>query len=447
MILIVASVSVLIIVFLVGLNIYFYREKKRLEINVKKRQQEFLEAHLELAVKNEEIVKQKNQLSKILSELQKSEEKLLAIFDNTVVGISIVDKEGKFTFANKTFADMLGYTSEELYKFSYFDIIYHEDLAKDREDYINLMNGKLRNYRTETRFVRKDRTTFWGNYSISPIQDQEGKIDFVIGIVVDIGDIKLTEQKLRVANEALGKAIAAKDKFFSIIAHDLKNPLTALLLSSETLLVYFDQFSRDKKKRAIDNIHEAGRHLERLLENLLQWARSQTGRLEYKPSEINLAEIIDRVVSLLSSSAKIKNIRLNSEIEEDIIVYADENMLQTIIRNLMSNAIKFTHRGGEVTVKGKILNGYVEIAVIDNGVGISEEDIDKLFRIDLAFSKSGTNKETGTGLGLILCKEFVERHGGKIWVESQLDKGSEFRFTLPINSRTSLYKQNESILW
>ena len=169
----------------------------------------------------------------------------------------------------------------------------------------------------------------------------------------------------------------------------------------------------------------------RLLENLLEWANSQRGKVSFNPGQIKLDELLDEEISILTDMAKEKNIALKSSVTSNLIVFADRNMIRTILRNLISNAIKFTHRDGQVDVKASSSNNEVEVEVSDSGIGMTQEIISKLFRIDANLSTPGTENEKGTGLGLFLCKEFVEKHGGRIWVESEEGTGSVFRFVLP----------------
>jgi signal transduction histidine kinase len=235
----------------------------------------------------------------------------------------------------------------------------------------------------------------------------------------------------RLKNIELREANATKDKFFSIIAHDLKNPLSVMLGFSDFLKKNFETLSVNDLENSIHRMHLAANHINKLLQNLLEWSRAQTGKLEYKPENIGLHHVVDDVVSLFKNSAFSKSIHLRSEIGEESRVYADENLLRTIMRNLISNAIKFTEKEGEIRIQAEEDTDYICISVSDTGVGISAENIRKLFRIDESYTTKGTNKEEGTGLGLILCKEFVEKHGGKIWIESELGEGSTFKFTLP----------------
>jgi signal transduction histidine kinase/uncharacterized protein HemY len=236
---------------------------------------------------------------------------------------------------------------------------------------------------------------------------------------------KLTESetKLREAN-------ATKDKFFSIIAHDLRNPFNSIMGLSGLLKDEWGHLSEDNKKKFISNIRLSSENVYRLLENLLQWSRAQVGTMEYNPVNFRLAEVVDENICLLQSQAGRKNISLASTVPALLEVHSSVNMLTTVLRNLLSNAVKFTPEGGLVKISSHARDGMVEVAVEDNGIGISPEDVEKLFRPDQNFRRKGTNNEDGTGLGLILCKEFVEKNGGQIRVESEPDKGSRFIFTV-----------------
>jgi signal transduction histidine kinase len=245
-------------------------------------------------------------------------------------------------------------------------------------------------------------------------------------------ELTLSEQKLRQTNDALGKAVATKDKFFSIIAHDLKNPLGAMIGLSDMMLEHYDDISEDDRMDLAKGINRSSKNLYELLKNLLEWSRAQTGKIPYTPQTFDIAGIAESCILLLAESANAKNITLLLQIEPDTIVFADMQMITTVIRNLISNAIKFTEEDGEIRIESNYRTDVIEIAVMDNGVGMTSEKVDKLFKIGEKYiSTDGTSGEKGTGLGLILCKEFIEKHGGKIWVESEVGKGSTFRFTLP----------------
>ncbi|MDP2036671.1 MAG: GAF domain-containing sensor histidine kinase [Ignavibacteria bacterium] len=222
-----------------------------------------------------------------------------------------------------------------------------------------------------------------------------------------------------------------KDKFFSIIAHDLKSPFQGLLGYSQILTTEYATLSEEEKIFFISGIGELTNSAFRLLENLLEWSRMQTGRITFDPETFQIEKEVSTTLLLLSQTAKNKDIDLEKNIEGDISVFADKNMLSTIIRNLISNSIKFTKQGGRITISAELIKDMVKITVADTGIGMRQEDVDKLFKLDKNFSTPGTNKEEGTGLGLLLCKEMVEQNGGKIWVESKVGEGSKFIFTVP----------------
>jgi signal transduction histidine kinase len=239
-------------------------------------------------------------------------------------------------------------------------------------------------------------------------------------------NFKIEEQR-----KELEKLNAAKDKFFSIIAHDLKNPFHTILGFSYLIDKEYDRFSDVEKRKYAAEINRSANSIFRLLQNLLDWARSQTESLKYNPQVLDLKEVYENIQSLLKPLAEQKQIQLLTEIPDGTEVFADPVMLETTLRNLVNNAIKFTHENGWVKMIVKNARGIVEVCVEDNGVGISQEDMDNLFRIDSKVKRKGTHQEDGTGLGLIICEEFVKKNGGSIRAESQSGKGSRFCFTVP----------------
>ncbi len=244
-------------------------------------------------------------------------------------------------------------------------------------------------------------------------------------------EISEQKEKLEVLNHELHEANATKDKFYSIIAHDLKNPLSILRLSGEMLEENFNNFERDKILQLIKKMNLGAKRLADLLDDLLSWARFQMEKIEFQPEVIDLYEIANDACYLLKPSADKKRINLIFEIDGPSQVFADRNMIKTTVRNLISNAIKFTGFDGEVRLVTQEKENLITFSVYDNGVGIPPENRDRLFRIDSTISTLGTAQEKGTGLGLILCKEFISKNGGSIRVESEEGKGSRFFFTLP----------------
>ena len=244
--------------------------------------------------------------------------------------------------------------------------------------------------------------------------------------------IQKEKEEIEEKKSWLEKMNATKDQFFSIIAHDLKNPFNTIIGLSELLVYRYDKYSNEKVKEFIRQIHTHSSSAYNLLDNLLQWARSQTGRLEVSHQKLNIERLIEENVSLLKNKATQKEIEIELIPKRVPEVYADENMINTVLRNLLTNAIKFTPQKGRIQVQADDHDkSHIKISVKDNGMGIDKENIPKIFDLTSHFTTRGTNSEEGTGLGMVLCKDFVEKNHGTIWVESEKKKGSTFYFTLP----------------
>ncbi|MBU8891255.1 MAG: hypothetical protein KOO66_00640 [Bacteroidales bacterium] len=259
----------------------------------------------------------------------------------------------------------------------------------------------------------------------------------LFGKMIDLKKAKKTisiqKEEIEKHREKLSALNASKDKFFSIIAHDLRNPIAGFLNLTEILSGNFEVFSEKESKEFIDVMNQASKQLYNLLENLLQWSRSQTDSISFNPQIVSVKSMIENTIDTLMINIENKEIKVNIKAEEKTMVYADENMITTVIRNLLSNAIKFSHPGEPISIRCNQKDNFVEISIIDNGVGINKTDQEKLFKIDQQVTTQGTSEEKGSGLGLILCKEFIAKNNGKIWVESELNKGSAFIFSLPVH--------------
>jgi signal transduction histidine kinase len=264
-----------------------------------------------------------------------------------------------------------------------------------------------------------------------PLRDNTGKITGLVGIGRDITSRKIAEEKLEEHAKQLQKLNFTKDKFFSIIAHDLRNPFHSILGFTELLAKNWGGFDDEKKQEFNGLIYESAQYAHNLLENLLQWSRTQTDRIKYTPSRLSLAKIINDTMNVLNATLIKKGLTFSSDVDKEIYVTADKNMLETVIRNLLNNAIKFTASGGSINVSASETGKLVSLSITDTGVGIKPDDISKLFQFDEFHTTAGTAGEPGTGLGLIICHEFIKRHGGKITVKSEPGKGSSFSFTLP----------------
>lgn len=254
----------------------------------------------------------------------------------------------------------------------------------------------------------------------------------LIATARDISEKKQAEEMIKLKNEELQNINSEKDKFFSIIAHDLRSPFNSFLGLTQIMADDLPNLSLNEIQTMASSMSKSATNLYSLLENLLQWARIQQGAIPFTPEIVQLKPLIDECIAITLETAKNKGIDISYNIQENTAVFVDSNMLQTVIRNLVSNAIKFTCKGGKISVSAKTGdNNSIEISVRDTGIGMSREMVDNLFRPDVKTSRKGTENEPSTGLGLILCKEFVEKHGGQIWAESEVGKGSTFYFTIP----------------
>jgi signal transduction histidine kinase len=243
--------------------------------------------------------------------------------------------------------------------------------------------------------------------------------------------LKVSNNIIESKNRELTLLNATKDRFFHMVAHDLKSPLSSMISFTDLLQKHLEQFDEKQIKEFLNSLHQSSSQGFKLLENLLDWARMQSNRIDFEPEKLKLYPLVDETLLLLESNAKSKDIRFNVNIDRDLMALIDRNMLLTVLRNLVSNAIKYSHPGSEISIQAEQLNEFVLVRVTDHGIGIPEEVRKKLFNIDTYFSRPGTNQEIGTGIGLILCHDFVKKWGGTILVESTEGVGSCFTITLP----------------
>ena len=276
--------------------------------------------------------------------------------------------------------------------------------------------------------------------AIVKVRDEEMKMKYLKDLEIAKNKIEHSAKQLlevnnelKISEEKLKEVNANKDKFFSILSHDLRSPFTALLGYAQLLEEAFDTLSEEEKKLSISSLHKTARNIFELLTGLLEWSRTQTGRMEFEPEKLELHKIAAETISILEMNAATKKIKLLNRLNKRSYAVADRNMVRTIIRNLLSNAIKFTKGNGKIEITGKTVKNFMQITVSDTGIGMRKDDIDRLFKIEEHHTTLGTNHKVGTGVGLILCKELVEKNGGKIWVESKIGEGSKFIFTLRKN--------------
>lgn len=279
--------------------------------------------------------------------------------------------------------------------------------------------------------IMTDEKVQWIRISGYHISGENSEPNYAAGAMVDITEEKYFNQKLHDAN-------FTKDRFFSIIAHDLRSPFTSILGFSRLLNEEYDDFSNDDRKMMIKQILTSTETTFQLLDNLLTWAKTQLGRTSFNPEYFDIESLIVETINLSIAQAKIKGISLKVLIADKSTVYADVNMIRTVLRNLLSNSIKFSYEGAMITIEASRVDDKARITIIDTGMGIEPKTLKALFSLDeKVCSTKGTANEKGTGLGLILCKEFVEKNGGAISVESAVGEGSKFSFTIPLKGDTA----------
>jgi PAS domain S-box-containing protein len=305
-------------------------------------------------------------------------------------------------------------------------IIHPEDFKKFNEDYIPRLRN-LEEIKAEYRIMSKSGETRWILDHIKPfVKPDEPDVIYQIGAVTDITEKKKYENEILESREKLKEIIDQKDRLFSIIAHDLKGPISAFVGMSKMFSENLNELTLTELQEYTENMHKSASHILELLENLLEWSRVQRGKKQFNPERLNIRLVLKNVADLLKNSYKLKEVALNLEIENDAYVFADLQMLNTIFRNLISNALKFSFRGEKVEVRlSEFENKYI-VSIKDYGIGMDDELKSKLFNPAEKVSRTGTEEESSTGLGLLLCKEFIDYHKGRIWVESQPNLGSTF---------------------
>lgn len=398
-------------------------------------------------------------ISKLSDTAQRnSHHKLRSIFDTIPGSICVVDKEMNIMDVNYNFLKLYGIDNKsDIITKNFREVINSEMIETE----VKILKNVLSTGTAVTRISIEDEII--GNKSIykintNPIKDDNGDIIGAINVYTDITDLKAAEtqlinligelsdskktiekqlteinainSQLKQSEEKLRQLNSDKDKLFSIIAHDLRNPLSSILNYTEIISSDFESLSATELKQYTEVLNNSARHLNKLLENLLEWSRSQTGGIVYKPVKFNLNEIVFDNVYLFQKSAQVKKIELEVSYAEKPVVIADYNMIDTVVRNLVSNAVKFTNAGGriEISISGEQDNYLVEVK--DNGIGMSESELKNLFSLDKTVSRIGTANEKGTGLGLLIIKEFISMHSSEIEVDSKRGEGSAFRFRL-----------------
>ena len=372
-----------------------------------------------------------------ISERKRIEEEILSLstaVKQSPASIVITDTAGTIEYVNPKFTEVTGYTFEEAVGQNPRILKTEHTISEDyKEMWETITSGET--WRGEFLNRKKDGTHYWELASISPIIDDKGYIIKYLAVKEDITERKETEVALVSSEKKLSKANATKNMFFSIIAHDLKGPVGNITQVLNLFKENFNDISNDERLDYISILSSLSSKTNRLLEDLLLWARIQMNTVDITFDQINLNTLILSSIELVKERAEEKNIEILTEIE-DIKIETNESSLKTVIRNLLSNAIKFSYNNGVVKIKTEVFSekNKLVISFEDKGVGISKENISKLFKIETSFTTYGTNNEKGTGLGLILCKELIEKINGTIWVESKEEVGSTFYIAISLKN-------------
>jgi PAS domain S-box-containing protein len=382
-----------------------------------------------LQVHQIELEHQNEELRITQNELEVSRNKYVNLFDFSPTPYFTLDMEGIIKEVNLSAGKMLGIGRSKLIgkKLITYIPLNEKDIFNS---FIKDVFSLHQKHACELKLMNKDKNVYHVLLEGLEIDDSLEPDRKCQVALIDLTEYKKIEGSLKETNEELKKLNSTKDKFFSIIAHDLRRPFQSLLGYSELLATEIESLSHEEIKQFGKGLNENLNSLFSLLENLLNWSMMQRNMLEYNPKKINLYDLVNKIIEILSKIAAGKNISLSNNIKKGTPVYADVDMLRSIVQNLIMNAIKFTPTEGRIIVSSVNKEGFVEVSIQDTGIGIETEKISRLFSFGSKFTTDGTAGEKGTGLGLPLCKEFIERNGGKVRVESEIGKGSKFTFTL-----------------
>jgi PAS domain S-box-containing protein len=376
-----------------------------------------------------ELEHQNQELRITQAELEASRNKYVNLFDFSPIPYFSMDPEGIIKEVNLSAGKMLGLDRSKLIgkKFIAYVILEYRDIYNS---FIKNVFNSLVKHSCEINLFNKDKQTF--QVLLEGLEfDNAPECDQICQVaVIDLTEYKKIEAALKETTEKLKLLNDTKDKFFSIIAHDLRSPFQSLLSSTELLATEIETLSKEEISKFSRGINNNMRNLYDLMENLLHWSLLQRNMINYKPGNFNLYTEVNKIIENINQDVVKKKILLYNNIEEGTSINADINMFHSIVQNLLINAIKFTETEGKIIVSAVEKKELVEVSIQDTGTGINPEITSKLFNFAKQYTTDGTTGEKGTGLGLPLCKEFVERNGGKIWVESELGKGSKFTFTL-----------------
>lgn len=350
--------------------------------------------------------------------------------DQSPIDILITDMSGKVIFANPSFVTQAGKTKEE--------ILHHTAYIFDNKTIDNATTEKIwtqlksdLSWQGELKVSNNNQKPRILNLVISPLKDIEGKISYFIVFQIDITQNLADKDIIKDQNQLLNKHIQNQDRFISILAHDLRSPISGFYQLTNLIRNNVSTYDAATLKQYLEVLSKNSYNIFQLLENLLLWAKSLQNDIEFQRKELILADLVKQTMRTIAENINFKNLELINLVDSNLRISAHPDMLKTVIRNLVVNASKYTPAEGKITIDAKENNMLVTITVTDTGVGMDQHTIAQLFRLEETKSVKGTDGEQGTGFGLVICKDFITKHGGEIWVESEIDKGSKFSFTIP----------------
>ncbi len=379
---------------------------------------------------------EENFIKKILSSKNEEQKKLFdfleVLFNRSNDWVYLINNSKQIVFISSNCKDVTGFMDTDFYENNklIFNIVHESDKVFVTKILESEFSGRPQKS-LEFKIVTSQGKEKWIEQKIVPFFDNDNKY---LGSFVsnrDDSKRKKFEVALKASEENLKVAVADKDKFFSILAHDIRSSFSGLIGLSQFLNNELDDLDKPKVKELVEKINYSVRSIFTFIENILEWSRIQSGRMEIKPKRFSLTDLIIEVIAINRAGLTKKNINIEFDRSSEYTVFADENMISVVLRNLVSNALKFSYAGSKIELFLTQKDKFIEFGIKDEGTGIRKDELDQLFKIGSSIAKSGTENEQGTGIGLILSKEFIEKNGGKIVAESEFGKGSQFTFTLP----------------
>ncbi len=391
------------------------------------------------------ICRDVSERKRVQQAIKESEERYRTITENLDDSLWTAERVGsniRYTFFTSSIEKITGYSQSEFLQDTryFFKITFPDDFKMVKEKLRKFVNNYYKNSEELIfRIIHKQGHLVWIKNKITVTRNSKGAILKMFGLISDVSIQKKAEEEVLKSSDNLKKLNDTKDRFISIVSHDLRTPFSSILGFTDILL-NDDEISVEESKQYIGYIQESAQSMLALVNSLLDWTRLQTGRIRFEPAKIDLFESVRKALDALSGFALKKGITLENLVTDEVNVFADKNLLAQVFGNLLSNALKFTKDGGKISISfaQSDVPRFIEVWVSDTGVGISKENLAKVFDVDAKFTSEGTAGEKGTGLGLSLVQEIVIKHGGKIWVESKVGTGTSFKFTLPKASATIL---------